>query len=120
MATADLTQYTQIDVTMEEGDTLNATNATFTDSDGTDYSGYDSGQCLIKEDESDDDVDAVLDFNTADGTLVLLDGSIYFDVLSSVTDTVNGTYYYAVKIKSGTDEYTIMRGTWHIRKRRIN
>lgn len=97
MATADLTQYTVLDIESVAGDTLDATNATFTDDDGTDYTGYDSRAWYLKTNEDDADADAVVAFKT-DGTkttgkLVLGNGSFYLEADPAVTDGKEGLYY---------------------------
>jgi hypothetical protein len=120
MATANFTQHTDIDIEMNEGDSLTATNAKFTDDDSTDYTGYASGTCLIKNSIDDADADAVITLTTANSKLVLANGFINFDTDASDTDGKAGVYYYAVKIYTATDEYTILKGTWTIHQRRVN
>lgn len=124
MASANLTRYTSLDITSVEGDTLDSTNATFTDDDSVDYSGYDSAELLLKSNVDDDDDDAVVSFTTSGsastGKITLQDGSFYLEADPAVTDGKNGVYYYAMKVVSGTDEITVMKGTWFIEKRRVN
>lgn len=120
MATANLTRYTILDITSIAGDTLDETNALFTDDDGVNYTGYDSAEWLLKNNESDSDDDAVISFKTSDNTLVLQDGSFYVDAPPSKTDGKEGIYAHAMKVKTGTDEITVVKGKWYIEQRRVD
>lgn len=117
MATADLRRYTELNITVIKGDTLDSTNATFTDDDATNYTGYDSGELLVKTNEADADSAAILSFTTAASSLVLGNGSFYLSKTATLMEIAAGIYYYSMKIVEGVQEITVLKGLFIINER---
>jgi hypothetical protein len=96
------------------GDTLEQANSTIDVKDasgnGINLSGYDSGKLLIKRDLADDDSLALLSFDSTLGQLVLQNGSFYLVRAAADTKIAKGSFFFALKVKTGAVERTGVAG----------
>lgn len=119
MATLDFRYYDDsTTIKIKSGDTLNSNNSTVTivDQDGNpvDLSGYDSGKILVKNNLADEDASAIISFDSAQGEIVLGNGSFYL-VKSADDMKINpGIYKFSFKVKTGTTEITADEGIFHV------
>lgn len=119
MATLDFRYYDKTTtIKIKSGDTLNSNNSTVTivDQDGNpvDLSGYDSGKILVKNNLADEDASAIISFDSAQGEIVLGNGSFYL-VKSADDMKINpGIYQFSFKVKTGTTEITADEGIFHV------
>jgi hypothetical protein len=115
--TANTTRYTNLDIIVQQGDDLDATNGTFpiVDSNGANVNltYYDSGTLIVKKRNYSSSTE--LTFDTADSSLTLQDGSFILAQTSTNMELSRGAYSYEMVCKKSAVEVTICRGQFIVK-----